>query len=85
MAETVVKQLHFSPVANTPPHQHALGLQQVQQRLDARPDWAAGNGAAPPGKFLGLTAATFRLLDDIRGSAAACLSLEAHLELLLCV
>lgn len=85
MAETVVKQLHFSPVANTPPHQQAFGLQQVQQRLDARPDWATGNGAAPSGKSDSVVAVIDTSFDVVRGSAAAGLSIEAHAALLLCV
>jgi hypothetical protein len=84
MAETVVKQLYFSPVANTPPHQQAFGLQQVQQRLDARADWAAGNGAAASGKSDGLLV-NDTFVGDTRGSAVACLSLEAHVCLLLCI
>lgn len=60
MVDTVAKQLQFSPVAFTPPGQQqqhlaaTFHLQQVQQRLDARPDWgsrsggqtAAGSGSA---------------------------------------
>lgn len=47
MAETVAKQLHFSPVATPlPQQQQVFGFQQVQQRLDARPDWTAGQQAA---------------------------------------
>lgn len=51
MTDTVAKQLQFSPVAFTPPGQQQtvaalFNLQQVQQRLDARPDWGSSSGGA---------------------------------------
>jgi len=46
MAESVAKQLHFSPVASTPLEQQQFHLHTVQRRLDARPDW--GDGSSNP-------------------------------------